>query len=255
MSIEQEGTSRLIYISSNNKRNPNETSSQFSIDLGASSRLHQVNRLVLRSVHFVNGQYNVREGHNTLKWNHNAIDYETTINSGFYNTTQLRAVLKTEMDFQMAGAGVTVVITQVPFTDKLEFTWSSAGGFIYTIENGSNLSPELGFITQRAGSNPYLADRQPELNGLQHCYLRSNVLAPANMIASDKVLDSTLINVPVTAPYLFVNHYEPYDDELASINYITPTDIRVVDIELQDDDFKPIDLNGYETEFVFKAYF
>jgi len=252
MSIEQEGTSRLIYISSDDRLNKNDSTSKFTVDLGASSSIHQTNRVVLRSCHFVNGQYNIRDGHDTLKWSHNSIDYTVIIPAGFYNTTQLRGVLETEMNAVMIGA--TVTITQQLYTGKLNFSWSVSTGYII-VDEVSNITPELGFITQQGAANPSVADRQPQLNGLEHCYLRSNILAPANMISSDKELDSTLINIPVNAPYLFVNHYEPYDDELASKNYITPTDIRIVDIELQGDDFLPIDLNGYEVELVFKVYF
>ena len=253
-----ESKSRLIYISSDNRiqNGGASTTTNYTIDLGASSMLHKVSRVTLKSCSFVNAAYNVRAGVNDIiKWNHNAIDYQATIQAGFYNTTVLRGVLKTEMDLAMAGAGVTVTITQNPITGKLEFAWSVAGGFIYDFAGGSTISPEIGFITLQVGSNPSVADKQPSLEGLTHAFLHSSVLAPANMVYSNQDLKSTVVDVPVTVPYGFTNHYEPYDSETASRNYDTPTDIRLITISFEGGDGSPLDINGFETELVFKVYF
>ena len=255
MEIESRSTSRLVYISSDDRKDPTDTTTKFTVDLGVGSELHRVRRIVLKSCHFINRQYNVRNQHNTLRWTHGAIDYEVVVSSGFYNTTQLSSELKTLMDAAMLGAGVTVTITQDTITGKLTFTWSNLSGYIWTIENGSNLSPELGFITERPDALEYTADRQPELNGLTHCYLRSNILSAGNMIKSDEELNNTFGDIPVDVNYGQAVNYRPYDDELESKNFQTRTDIREIDIFLEDDDGSPVDLNGGELETVWKVYF
>jgi hypothetical protein len=50
-------------------------------------------------------------------------------------------------------------------------------------------------------------------------------------------------------------HYEPFDDELASINYKTPQDITSVSIEMIDENDRLLDLRGQPVELVFKVYF
>jgi hypothetical protein len=258
MSIENLSTSKLIYVRSND-RLPTAAASttSFRVELGNAANIHRSVRIVLRSAHFVNSQFNIRTGVNdTLYWTHNAIDYSTMISGGFYDTAAVIVAVKAAMDAAMSGVPATVAITQDPLTDLMSISWSVSSGFVRTAEAlAQNMAFNIGFTSDRAAAEPYLSDTTPSLQGLTHCFLRSRELAPANQISSASLIDNVLINIPITAPYRGVNHYEPADDELASINYKTPTDITSVDIELRDEFDRVLDLRGQPTEFVFKVYF
>ena len=258
MSIENLSTSKLIYVRSNDRLpTAGATTTSFRVELGNAANIHRSVRIVLRSAHFANSQFNIRTGVNdTLYWTHNAIDYSAVIGAGFYDTAAIIVAITAAMDAAMVGPAVTVTITQDPLTDLLSISWSAASGFIRTAAAlVQNIAFNIGFTSDRAAAQPYVSDSTPSLQGLTHCFLRSRELAPANQINSSELIDNVLINIPVTAPYRGINHYEPADDELASINYKTPTDITSVDIELRDEFDRVLDLRGQPTEFVFKVYF
>lgn len=256
--IEQVLSSKLIYVRSRDRQDKaNTTSTNFRVDLGTASEIHKVKRVVLRAAHFPNTQYNVRAGINdTLVWTHNAIQYSATMTAGFYNIAQMITEVQTKMDAQMVGVPATATITQSATTQNLSISWSVNDGFIEATDTNvlSTFAATIGFITTRATAQPYLSDRPPSLFGLTRVILSSNELSPANSVNSEQQFSNALLNIPVEVPHNFMNHYEPTDDELASINYKTPKDIRFIDIQLTGQDGEEVDLRGYETEFWFKIY-
>ncbi len=193
-----------------------------------------------------------------MSWSHNAIDYSGTVPEGQYTIITLMAATKAMMDAAMIGVGVTVTITQDALTDIITISWSASTGYVKVQPppDVRSLADTLGFKTERAPSEPYLSDSHPELEGLTHCFIRSRVLAPQHQIDSQGDIDDTLCSIPVLAPYRGTNHYEPYDDEIVSINYQVPRNVENVDLRLTDEFKYNIGLQPYDqVELTFKVYF
>jgi len=255
MSIKDTSTSKLITVRSRDRKNKAGTkSTNFEVYLGNSLDIHEVQRIVLRSAHFVNGFYNVVFDYNNLfAYSHNGNDYEFGISGGFYTIAEIMTELKTTMDAQLNPVVVTIDLNTN--TNKLLFAFSAGNGYIKISENGSTISPTLGFLIESAPQPSVNGNRGVNLSGTTHFFLQSKVLSPGNNVDSKSNLDNTLIDVPVLCPFGSVCHYEPYDDELASINYDSPINISYIDISLIDEDDAPLNLNGYDIELVFKVYF
>ena len=100
-----------------------------------------------------------------------------------------------------------------------------------------------------------MSEIAPKMNGLTRVYIKSTELAPSNLVNSTGKVINTFVDVPVNVPYGVMNHYEPQDDELVSVNYKTPRDLRVIDIELIDVYGNEVDLDGFGVEIMLKVYF
>lgn len=240
--------SKLIYISSDHRESKQQPTTDFSIDLGSNSELHAVKRITLKSVNFLNSMYNIRNQINQLDWNHGGSDYSCFIPEGFYNTTNLATEMKTQMELIMVG--ITVTITQNQITGRYSFSWSAGTGYI---KSDCTIAPVIGASQDALAANPYILDSFPKLNGLTHCFLRTN-LAPSNMHYAGR-LDNILTDIPIEVGFLMQANYEPRDIELSSLNYQEPRDIRKITINLMHENDQVVDLRGAEVEMVLKVYF
>ena len=214
MSIKDTSTSKLIFIRSDDRQDvDNSLSTDFRVDLGSGSSLHEVRRIVLRSAHFINGSYNVNQYNNVLNWTYNSVSLSVVIPSGFYNITQLIAVIIPLMDTaQIPHGGATTAITQDAITKLLTITWSADTGFIETGGTFS-INKTLGFQTDATPAISIVSDSPPKLQGLTHAFLRSQALSGGNNVDSQQELDNIFLNIPISAPYRVSNHYELGDDE------------------------------------------
>lgn len=253
-------TSKLIKVRSIDRIDANNNSeTTFSVDLGTGSDIHKVQRIVLRSAHFVNNFYNIQNvegsttGINIFIIEIDAVIYQVDIPIGFYSLNQLITFIENDINPQISPQ--TLTITQSDTTGILSFTLSAGVCTVAFFGGVYGASVVLGATQDKPASNPYVLDRIPTLQGKTRLLLRSRELSPANSVDSEQDLDNLFLNIPITAPYKGTNHYEPFDDELASIVYKTPRDLRFIDIDIVDEYENPVDNNGLPVELVFKVYF
>lgn len=252
--IEEVGKSLILNLKSENS--VRKTSHcDFVCAFGNHRELRNVKRVVLKSIHFLNSQYNINEYNNRIDWNHNSIDYTATISEGQYDVDDLITALESAMNTAMGGA--TVTITQDSLTNKLSFDWSASTGYIKVVEN--TMSFTIGMDTERAPADPYVGDAQVRLNGLLQVFINSATLAQNHSLESKSNNEAStgneILSVPVTAPYMTMNHVITFDDELSSINYgFRGNDLSIIDIQLLDVKGRVCKLKS-PVDIVLKIYF
>jgi hypothetical protein len=259
--VELTGESRLLVLKSKDRiTEAGSSSTNFKVNIGTDVNLSQIRRVVLKSAHFINGAYNVNSSNNSFVYTHSVAGLNTAVVAeGQYTTSSLSAALKAVIDLQITTD--TIAITQDPITLKLTFTITGAGTITLYEENDPTnpnpMAPLVGILTTTAvPAAAVVADRPPDLTGLSRAFIHSDKLSPFNNFDSQQDVGDIFINIPVTSAFGVSNHAEAADDELVSINHIPPRDMRgLMDIRLEDIDGNNINLNGYETDFVFKVYF
>lgn len=256
--LEQVGTSIIAVINSSDRINKNATtSSDFTINLGNSNLLTNIRRCVVKNFHGVNASPNIPKQFKTFVFEYNSVVYSVDLVPGQYTILEFMTELQAVINAAITPA--TVVISQDKYSKKLRFTFSAALARLFS-SNSSNPSPLSsisGIITSTTTPNNIIvADRPPKLNGLTHCYLKSQKLAFTNSVSSDQLTQDKLTNIGWSGTgYGDTIDYEGRDDEMNSVNYDLPRDLRYnCDIKLVDSNDIPISFNGFDCELVLKLY-
>jgi hypothetical protein len=279
MSIENTAQSKLILIRSQDRIDKETSTTDFRVDLGSGADIHKVRRVVLRSINFLNAQYNIIRYNDSALFSVNVIDNNTSttqviqwnIPSGFYTTTQIADMATTELNLALGAAfpssSQTLIVKYSLITSRFTVSVVGDGGVapdsVFTIvvvggdgANKTYVNGQFGFaVTNSTPATSVTSTQPPRLNGLTEIFIRSTEIAPANLIDSEGDVDNVFLNAHVDVPYGRMMHYEPGDDEMASINYKTPRDLRVVDIQIMDVNEKEIEINGVDVTLVLKVYF
>lgn len=253
--IEHTGISKLITIRSKDKEKTAMTHTNFRVDLGSASQVHEVKRVSLRACKFPNTYYNVNSYCNVLIVIGTSAGTQTlTITEGFYTTTELLAAIKTAYDTAFSPS----VITFTQDTNTNIISWSITSDTIQFIDVNTNalstLAPKIGVTATAAVGSSGTFDMSPSLFGLTTAFLKSRELSAANSVSSEQVFGNTLAVIPVNVAWGSMNIYEPQDHELTAIKFKTPKDIRFIDLILTDDEGREIDLNGYGIEVQLKMW-
>ncbi len=259
--------SKLVTIRGD-ARTSGDSNTDFRYNLG--NTMQRISRVSIPSVVFRNNSYNVNGtgggANNTFAVNLGLLNHlEFEIDPGWYSTATLmlavQEAIQTQLD--LLGDGQSVVITQDPLTNLVVVQYTAGtGSAIMTLAQvnfKSGIWELLGFVTPVEVSSTATATYFPSLGGLAEVYLHSNELAPGNMIDKDlsgnPVLKNTLIAIPVTAPFGFLNTFECKVDSLCEITYMTPRMLQEVDFSLRDKNGNVIDLHGGNLIINLKVWF
>lgn len=255
--VELKGDSQILIVKSKDRSDFKDSDTDFKVDIGPAFQTRDIKRMVIKSAHWINGVYNVPALEDTFVFEHNAAVFSAAITPGIYTTATYIAALKASMDTALGGP--TVTITQDLVTQKLTFTFSAGVAKLFAQDDPVNPNAQAkiaGVLTTTAvAAIAITANRGPDLTGGSRVFLRSSALSGQNSVDSAKKTSTIMTAIPIKVAFGFANHFEPNDDELYSINYLTPRNFRFIDIQLVDVDGNVIDNNGYETDFMFKFYF
>jgi hypothetical protein len=108
-------------------------------------------------------------------------------------------------------------------------------------------SDDTSFVSSR------LLEGIPDLRGVIEIFVISRSMSQGNLIEPDKVRD-VIATIPITAPFLGLNIYESVNETNNSIEYNAPTDLRNIDIRLEDSNGRLVNLQNHRSQFVFKIY-
>jgi hypothetical protein len=243
---------RLLRISSRDRLNKTEDNIyDFNLNFNDYG-LHQVNKIIVKSVMIPNTEYNVNENNNEILFNYNGTgDLGFKLPIGQYDS----ASFITALEASFLGVGITVVVSQNSLTRKWVLTFDNPI-VLYGRQEGSRLARVVGYEFTTDNLNvhpmPYLRD----LVGLKKVFIGSNKLSNTTaLISSDNRKVNVLTEVDITVPFGVVEHR--VIDELQTtdeVQFPQPRNISDVDIVLYDDHLNVVDLNGHHFEIVFKVY-
>jgi len=254
--------SKLLRISSKDRLNPtNENRYDFEVGLD-DYFLHQVKKVVVKSIIIPNTSYNITDKNNKLIIDYNGVIKLIALQTGQYTSFELEDAIITAF----ALIGVTLTIAENQYTKVYELTFDQVTSII-SITNSLNTYGQLGTLHRVLGLDvldtndtpsglTYTAPHLRDLSGLKKVYIGSNTLGnTTSLISSDKTKRNIFTEVDIEAKWGYIEHR--VIDDLNNIDehtYYAPKDISVIDISLYDQNLEPLDLNGHEFELVLKIF-
>jgi hypothetical protein len=241
--------SRLLRIDSRDRNSGTPTN--FNSHLN-DYLLHNIQRVLLKSVFIPNTAYNVSIYKNTLVYDAGSGQQTLTVPIGQYNLTELMDELISL--FALAIPAVTLSYSYDTKTSKLLLNTIPAT-ILYGAE--STISDLLGMGNQTLGlSGVHALPNVINLSGLQKVYIGSHTMAKGTtMTSTDERHIKIFTEIPITVPYGAIQHRV-----LDSINSIDetshsiPFNVSSPDITLFDQDLNVLELNGSEWQIVLKVY-
>ena len=239
--------SKLVRIDSKDRDIGSQSQYNFKVSTN-DFQLHNVKRVLLKSVLFPNTQYNVTPFNNMLIYDLGAV----TVPKGQYSLIELLD----ELIVQFAAEGPAVVMTYVINTITNKITFTFGGALILT--GASPMSKLIGLDPQvdTASLTVHIMPNTFNVSGLQKVYIGSHTMTRGTtMTSSDKSHIKVFTEIPIRVNYGSVEHRTLND--LHSIDESThsiPFNLSQIDITLYDQDLNVIDLNGLDTQIVLKVF-
>ena len=262
MSIINSTQSRLLRISNIHSINVNDTSSDFTVNLNRMTETDSIVRCVLKSVCFQNTQYNITAKSNTFYYSVDAVDKSVVIADGYYNETELIAIIKPaiEADLVAVVPGITLTMIIGAFTKKIEYTLSLGGVTLIlnplaltSIE--TSLNAKLGNVTAATVALTHTSLFVPNLVGLSAVYVHSTTIAPGNLVDGDVEQHDIIGEIPVNDFFGEIIHWESNEAEINSINYDSLRNFDQIKLQLKDIYQNTIELHGGTTVINLKLYY
>ena len=234
----------------------------FNVNFGNDTRLDRITEVHLIGASIPNVFPNVSEakGNSTFQATGTiagAISF--VVPDGQYNTAQLMAVLKTQIDSAIAPS--TIAVTQDAVTQKITFTVTGAETIIFLNEaSGSTLAPFIGILNDSAALGTYTADSTPALNGETVFYIHSVDLVQNStyLNTSQNINDvNGFVTIPVTVPYGAYQNYQPTENLDRSVFGRGGKSLRGLNITLRGNGGRLLTelTDQYEMVIVVKAMF
>ena len=243
-------TSKLIRIDSKDKSITSHSQYDMEIDFN-DYMLHQIKRVILKSVYIPNTMYNVNQYNNQLVYDAGAGNVIITVPVGQYSITQLMDYLVAQF---ILGPYGTVTYVNNLMTNKLELTFDAN----IILRSSSTISEVLGMDSYVDTSNlsvhslPHIYN----LSGLLKVYIGSHTIAKGTtMSSSDKTHLNIFTEIPMRVSYGAIEHRVL--DVLESTDEVThsiPFNMSSIDITLYDQNLNIVDLNGLEYQIVLKVF-
>lgn len=261
--------SRLIRISNIHSVNPNDTMTNFTVNLNRMTETNNILRVVLKSVEFPNNGYNIQTSgasqNNIFKFRISLDnDYSHTITQeGYYTTQQLIDILRPVIQARVDVFDPTNIVSMSinPYSKKIEYHISK-NTVSYELPGDSgfgSLNIALGNTVPTGviayNFFPVQSALLPDLYGLTDVYIHSTTLAEGNVVDGDVENHDIIGNVPVIEPFGKIVYYNASDSELESINYDSVRNYDNITISLRDLENNIIKLNGGKTVVVLKVYY
>lgn len=262
--------SRDLRISNIHSTNPNDTQSNFTVNLNRMTETNNIVRCVFKGASFVNNAYNIyTEG----VFKNNVFDYDIVggspgsvviPQSGYYTTSELLNIIAPAVQAaaQVVEPGATVTMSSGSITKKVEAVVTGLiVGVVFPATGSLNAvlgNTTSGTITALPGGATYVFDGTPDLYGLKTVYIHSTMMAEGNLVDGDVETHDIIGSVPVSSvtPFGAQVHYQSNESELDAVNYNSFRNFDSINITLRDLDNNLIELNGGPpTEIIFKMYY
>lgn len=246
-------TSRLLRVTSRDLSYNSQGTDTDMIFRTNDGDLHQIHRVLLKTVVFPNSAYNINKYNNTLFIGGPDIDEVGPIEIGQYNLSQFMVALKEVLD--AASTPWTWTIAQDPITRKLMF--SKNGGeefFIYGKKDLNKMWRESGAkeTTQSVGLTAFTSGI-PDLSGLRHVYVES-LLAGAQILTGDINKYSIMADFAISVPFGAYQTIEYDQHTMNQISYRGSKQLSKFDVRFTDDQNRELLLNGLDWVLVFEIH-
>lgn len=258
MSIHDDGFVKTVRINSEERTNPTTTSSNdFTVSLGSSTQLADINRIAIKAISIPNTQYNIKStgvhANNVFSYD-NGAPQAITIQAGYYDIASIAAALMA--DAQAVADGLNIVFNTV--TKHFDFTSTTPISYL-SLASGNIMAPELGILSD---STPavlaFSAQGLPYLAPHPNIYVASQALSDGSAMISPTLGSIPVCAVvPIDQPFGGVINYIVRQEHLDDIHYLSYSHgktLQNIDLQLYDGDAQLIDLQGLDWTFVFRAY-
>jgi hypothetical protein len=256
--MHNDGFVRTVRINSEERVNPTgTTSSDFTVSLGSSTQLADINRISIKAISIPNTQYNIQSGgvhHNNVFSFDDGAPQTITIAPGWYDVASLSAAIMA--DPVAVADGLTV--TWNPVTRHFDFASTVPISYL-SLASGNLMASALGIT---ADSAPlvvaFSAQGLPYLNVHPNIYVTSRTLSDGSAMISPTLGSIPVCAVvPIDRPYGEILQYVVRQEHLDDIHYISYSHgktLQSIDLQLYDGDAQLIDLQGLDWTFVFRVY-
>jgi hypothetical protein len=262
---------KLLVISSDDKDNPSDSNSDFSVTLKESYYTQNVLRVLVKEVTIPNVFPNIRGSaygsnqNNTLNINDGSFR-TITLPEGQYLINSSNPLLDFTTILQNALNAVstsTFVVSYNELTNKIEFE-VTAGVPVVLFSSSppfgvptSNMAETLGITSniQILVGNTESSQEQLDLSGIQNVYVHSKEIADTHGIDGDSGLIALVDPVNLSnAPYGSYAYKQENDDELASIVYEDVRNLSRIRIILRDNLGNRLPIGTHKMNIVLKIY-
>jgi hypothetical protein len=245
--------SRLLRISSKDRNQ--RSGSRYDISYNTNDNdLHQIKKVTLKSVVIPNTQYNINKYNNVL-YMPNSLSTTTyfEIKQGQYKLSEFISAITTSINTGIAPN--TISITQDPITQKLTLQLSVGLMDIIGDITKNKMAYVFGFDKDDLGVSSYECINLPNLSGLNHIYISSQMLSNhTQMITHDKNKQNVFADITMKVCF---GHTQYTDEDSNSLDYVvfhSHKNISKIDIKLLDEHNNELDLNGFDWTLIFRVY-
>lgn len=243
---------KLLRISSRDRDNLSDNTSQFYVNVNNVKPLQIARSVIVKQITLPHTMYNIDENNRSFTYNIASSPTTVQIAVGQYTTTTLITALQT------AASAVGLAITQNATTQKLEFTNTTNIEYLDISENpmAEVLGIEYG---QGSGSDvaSFNATGLPDLTGVSNVFVESQALGEDNLIQTNSKTQNIIAIVPLTVAWGSYEHYLTQHAEIDDNDSEAHGGKNKgrIDITLKDDKGNVIDLNGHHVELILKLYY
>ena len=248
----------LCKITSFNRVGTNDTTDDFVVNFENHRSLHQIVKIVVKAVDIPNVFYNINTfgydldnlGNSTYRWVDNASVLQTVVlPAGQYSITEFTTALNLLLSDHSYALN--------PVSKKMIATATAPIRFLNR-KDGNPMATALGISTSSvAPTLLYTAQNLPQLGGIESVYILSNTAGQSNLLSPNSNTFPLLVQVPLTVPFGFVEHYQSPQDKLDSItypNYSNGISFRKFDVKIVDKYGNKLDLGGHDINIILKIY-
>jgi hypothetical protein len=244
--------SKLVRISSRDREENSKSRYNFKANFN-DYMLHNIRRVILKSVIIPNTQYNVTSHTNTLWYNAPSLTNSQAIIQiipGQYTAIQFFDLLVSQFSLD----GVTMAYTLNQNTGKATLTFNTPI-ILYGDISTMNTIIGLGDETITASTNISLPNIV-NFSGLQKVYIGSHTLTRGiTMSSSNKNHIKVFTEIPIQVPFGGTEHRTVEDiTSLDESTLSTAINLSSIDLTFYDQDLNILELNGSDVQVILKVF-
>ena len=235
---------RLLRVSSKDRSVESKSKYNFTFNTNDDD-LHQVKSVILKSAIIPNTQYNVNDTNNVLTYRQGGVPVSVELMQGQYSISSFI----TSMQILCAPIGLTIV--QHEITKKLLLGTTTAIQWLNIKLNPMAII--LGIEEDTVEDvMVYTPSAIPNLRGLQHLYIASNMLSSnTSMVTEDSHKINVFADITINVPFGAVQIVDNDSKTLDRTDFGSKKNIISIDIRLLDVHNRVIDLNGHDFTLIF----
>lgn len=244
--------SKLVRISSRDREGHSKSRYNFKTSFN-DYMLHNIRRVILKSVIIPNTQYNVTSHTNILWYNAPSLTNSQAIIQiipGQYTAIQFFDLLVSQFSLD----GVTMAYTLNQNTGKATLTFNTPI-ILYGDISTMNTIIGLGDETITASTNISLPNIV-NFSGLQKVYIGSHTLTRGiTMTSSNKNHIKVFTEIPIQVPFGGTEHRTIEDiTSLDESTLSTAINLSSIDLTFYDQDLNELELNGSDVQVILKVF-